>query len=176
MTPTRLRTLLTIAAVTAAAGWILTQLVETVGQRLLNVPWTAAAALALMSMALFAWGLMAKPRLQRKPGRAPMEPIVAARTAALALAASRTGAAVSGFYFGVALGLVPALDTPAGRGYALAAVAAVVASLALVLVGLWLESMCRLPGDGDAEDGGGPPSTKRPQTGQASTEAARRAA
>jgi uncharacterized membrane protein len=109
-----------------------------------------------MAVSLFVWGLLARPRLQRKPGREPLDPIVATRTAALALAASRTGAAVMGFYFGIALALVPSLDTPAGREYAAAAAAAALASLVLAAVGLWVESMCRLKGDSDEGKGASP--------------------
>jgi len=170
MTPTRLRTLAAIAAITLALGWLLVAVVDQFWGRLLQVPWTAAAALAMMALSLLIWALLARPRLQRKPGRAPMNPIVAARTAALSMAASRTGAGVLGFYTGVAIGLIPSLQTPAGRDYAIAAAAAAVASLLLVIVGLWLESLCRIRGDGDDKDGG--LARGRPLTGQATSEAA----
>lgn len=175
MTPTRVRTLAIIAATTFAGGWLLVVIVDKLVQRLVPVPWTAAAALALLALALLIWGLLAKPKLQRKPGRPPMDPITATRTAALALAASRTGAGVLGFYAGVALGLRPAWDTPAGRDYALASMAAAVASLGLVVVALWLESICRLRDGGDDDEAGGS-SAGRPARGRATGEAARRAA
>ncbi len=172
MSPTRARTLALIAVVAFGLGWLMVAAVEAMSQRLLQVPWTAAAALALMAFSLFVWALLARPRLLRKQGRPPMDPIVATRTAALALAASRTGAGVLGFYVGVAVGMIPAWDTPAGRDYCLAALAAALASAALVAVGLWLESMCRLRGGGDDKDDGAP-IKGRPQTGQAANEAAR---
>jgi len=156
MTPTRIRTLLLIAVVLLAVGWAVVAIVERLHQRLLPVSWTAAAALVLITLGLLVWGLLAKPKLQRKPGRPRLDPLVAARTAALAMAASRTGAAVAGFYGGVAIGLLDSLDTPAGRQYAAAAGAAALASIALSAVGLWLESICRLPGDGDEKSGKSP--------------------
>lgn len=170
MTPTRPRTLLLIAAVAALGGWLLVAAVDRFAGRLLQVPWTAAAALALTAGALLVWGLLARPRLQRKPGRLPLHPITAARTAALALAASRTGAAVGGWYLGVAMGMLPFLTSPAGRDHALAAAAAAIASALLTAVGLWVESLCRLRGDDDSERRGG---SGRLAPGQAGNEAAR---
>ncbi len=170
MTPTRIRTLAVIALATVLLGWLLVTLVDSLAQRLLPVPWTAAAALALMALSLLVWALLARPRLLRKPGREPLPPLTAARTAALAMAASRTGAGVGGFYAGVVLGLLPSWDTPAGRDYLLAAAAAALASAALAAVALWLESLCRLRGDddGEAETGNG-----RARRGPASDGAAR---
>lgn len=176
MTPTRPRTLLLIAAALALLGWLLVALIDQFAGRLLQVPLSAAGALAVMALALLSWGLLAKPRLERRPGREPLNPIVATRTAALALAASRTGAAVGGFYVGVALGMLPFLTSPAGRQYAAAAGAAAFASLLLTLVGLWVESICRLPGDDNGEGEGGSGGPGRRATGQASSEAARSAA
>lgn len=153
MTPTRIRTLLLLGGVTLVLGWATVSVVARLSQRLLPVPWTSAAALAIIALALLAWGLLAKPKLQRQPGRPRMDPIVATRTAALAMAASRTGAAVGGFYAGVALSLLDELDTQAGRQYAAAGAAAAVASLGLTVVGLWLESICRLKDGGEDKNG-----------------------
>jgi hypothetical protein len=174
MTPTRIRTLAVIALATVLLGWFIVAMVDALAQRLLPVPWSAAVALALMAFALLVWALLARPRLLRKPGRPPLPPLTAARTAALAMAASRTGAGVGGFYAGVALGLLPSWDTPAGQDYVLAAAGAAAASAVLAVVGLWLESLCRLPG-GD-EDGEGAPGNGSAQQGPASGEAARNAA
>lgn len=174
MTPTRVKTLAVIALLAVVLGWLVAVLVDSLAQRLLPVPWAAAAALLLTAVALFAWALLARPRLLGRPGRPPLPPMTAARTVALAMAASRTGAGVGGFYAGVALGLLPAWDTPAGREYALAAGAAAVASLLLTLVALWLESLCRIRGDDG--DGEGAPGSGRGKPGPASGEAARHSA
>lgn len=171
MTPTRPRTLAAVAAITFAVGWLLVAAVDALAQRLVQVPWAAAVALGLMAFALLVWTLLARPRLLRKPGRPPLNPLVAARTAALAMAASRTGAGVFGFYAGVALGQLHAWDTPAGRDYVLAAAAAAIASLLLAGIALWLESLCRLRGDDDEGDAAA--ARGRTQRGPASGEAAR---
>jgi hypothetical protein len=145
MTATTVRLLAALGVLAAAVGWGFSKVWETVVGRYLPVPWTAAAALALLAAALLIWALMVRPRLRREPGARPLEPLVAARTAALAMAASRTGAVAGGVHLGIAISFVPLWSIDAGRERVLAAGAAVVASLALVVIALWLERMCRLP-------------------------------
>jgi hypothetical protein len=148
MKPTRIRFLLVLAALSGVLGWAVAALMDGQSGRALPVPVLAAATLWLLAIAVFFWALMARPRLQRKPGSRPMAPIVAARTAALAMAASRTGAIVAGFYAGVAAGTLPDRLTQAGSHSLWAAGAAAIGALALVGAALWLEHLCRLPSDG----------------------------
>lgn len=154
MTPTRPGVLVAVALVAFGCGLLLVVVVDAVAGRLLLVPWGAALAMALVALAVLGWAVLARPRLQRRPGHPPLDPMVAARTAALAMAASRTGAAVLGFYAAIAASLVSELDTGAGRSSAGAATATAVAGLALAAVAYWLETLCRLPGDDDEAAGG----------------------
>lgn len=149
MTPTRIRVLLVLAAVAAAIGWAVMVVVEGQQGRVVPVPWTAGALLWILAFALFVWTLLARPRLQRRPGARPMSPFVAARSAALAMAASRTGSLVAGFYAGMAIGAFPMRMTPAGQDTLWASLLAVLAAVALTAVALWLERLCRLPSDDD---------------------------
>jgi hypothetical protein len=162
MKPTRWVPLVAIAAVALAVGWVLVDLVERLAGRVLGVPWLAAVALWVLALGVLGWTVLSRGRLGGKPrsgpstvgagGRSdsPMPPIVAARTAALALAASRTGALIGGFYLGIALGLVGVRDTPTGSASLTAALASVAACVLLVGSALWLERMCRLR-DPDAD-------------------------
>lgn len=75
----------------------------------------------------------------------PMPPVVAARTAALSMAASRGGALVAGSYAGVAIGMVPSIAIPTGGATFWSATFASLGALALVVAALWLEHICRLP-------------------------------
>jgi hypothetical protein len=109
------------------------------------VPWLAAAALWLVAAGVGFWAYTSRPRLQRKPGAKPMPPLVAARTAAMAMAASRIGALVAGFYAGIALGIIPSIGTPTGSSTFWAASLASLGAIVLVIAGLWLEHVCRLP-------------------------------
>ena len=160
MTQTRWVPLIAIAAIALAVGWVVVDLVERLAGRILGVPWLAAVALWVLAIGVLGWALLSRGRLGHRPASGPvavgasddlrrrMPPLVAARTAALALAASRTGALIGGFYLGIALGLVGVSDTPTGSSSMGAAVASVLACVVLVGAALWLESLCRLR-DGD---------------------------
>ena len=156
MKPTRWVPLLAIAAIALAVGWVLIDVVERVAGRILGVPWLAAVALWVLALGVLGWALLSRGRLGERPRRSPapasqvaagdrrMPPLVAARTAALALAASRTGALIGGFYLGISLGLIGVRDTPTGAASLSAAVACVLACVVLVGAALWLERLCRL--------------------------------
>ena len=54
---------------------------------------------------------------------------------------------VAGFYAGVAVALAPSWEVPYVRENTLLALAAVLASGAVVAASMWLERVCRLPPD-----------------------------
>lgn len=153
MTPTRPRTLLLLAAVSIAVGWGATRIVDSVVGRFFPVPWSVPALMLLLAAAVALWARGTRARLARRPGTTPMPPLVAARTAALALATSRAGSVVGGFYLGVALGLLQywSANEDAQR-ITVAALLTAAASGALVAAGLWLERICRIPPTDDALD------------------------
>ncbi|MGI9197051.1 MAG: DUF3180 domain-containing protein [Candidatus Nanopelagicales bacterium] len=169
MKPTRVVPLLVLAAVGLAVGWVAVDLVDRLGGRILSVPWIASGALWLLAFGVLAWAIISRPSLvdpndressrgrpatvtttpARTTPRKRMPQLVAVRTAALALAASRTGAVIGGFYLGVALALIPVAGTATGASSIGAAIASVAACLLLVGAAVWLESMCRLRDRGD---------------------------
>jgi hypothetical protein len=161
MKPTRVRMLLMLLVVAAAPGWALAQVLTALTGRALPVPWLASVTLLSLAVALFIWTLLSRPRLPRrtKSGELirptnPLPPLVAARTAALAMAASRVGSIVGGLYLGILIGEIPNAPTAAGRSALLLAGLAALGALAMAVVGVWLEAMCRLPQDprDDARD------------------------
>jgi len=145
MQPTRVRMLAALAILSGAVGWGVVQIVDSWLGRVVPVPWLAAAALWLFAGAVAYWAISSRPRLRHEPGSKPMPPIVAARTAALGMAASRIGTLVMGFYAGIAVAMAPRLATPSGSQSFWAASAAALGALALVAAALWLEHLCRLP-------------------------------
>jgi len=145
MHPTRVRMLVAVALVSAAFGWGLVQVVFARSGRVVPVPWLAAGALWLVAAAVGYWAWSVRPRLQRRPGSRPLPPLVAARTAALALAASRIGAVAAGLYAGIAVAMTAHLTTQSGQAAVWPSVAAAVGAIGLVAAGLWLERICRLP-------------------------------
>ncbi|MFN8125241.1 MAG: DUF3180 domain-containing protein [Candidatus Nanopelagicales bacterium] len=154
MTPTRLRLLLLIAVVAGVLGWVLATIADSILERYLPVPWSAAVAMWLLAAGLGMWSLVVRPRLLRRPGTEPLPSFVAARTAALALAASRVGAGVFGFYVGVALVFIGDLPVPAAQTGAWASGATALGGAAIAAIALWLESLCRIKGDDDDESDG----------------------
>jgi hypothetical protein len=104
-----------------------------------------------VGFAVAAWTL--RPRIQRREGHRPLDPFVAARTAVLAMAGSRAGAAVAGVYLGYAGFLLLDLANDYRRRMVLIALSAAVAGLALAGAALWLERICRVKGDDDEQGG-----------------------
>jgi MFS superfamily sulfate permease-like transporter len=142
--PTQLRMLLALFALAGAVGWALGVLVLGQLGRVVPVPPLAPMTVWLVAIALAVWAALSRPRLLRKPNHRPMPALVAARSAALALAASRAGAVVGGFYLGLAIATIPQFTTPSGSATVWAAFAASLGSAALVAAALWLERLCRI--------------------------------
>ncbi|HPE13444.1 MAG: DUF3180 domain-containing protein [Actinobacteria bacterium] len=150
MTPTSARLLITLGVVSAVAGWVLADLVDDIAGRSVPVVWSAPATLAILALALFFWALGIRKRIRE----GPVDPFVAARTAALAMAASRTGAIATGVYTGFLVWFAGQWYILAARERGVASVAAIVAGLLMVAAALWLERICRIRGDGDDDDDG----------------------
>ena len=160
MTPTRKRLLLGIALIGVLCGVTSARAYLALTTMLLAVRITTPAAIAIMCSALLWWTLLVRRRLLHiarakheaaKTGmpfrmeERPLEPIVAARTVALAFAASRVGAYVGGFYLGVGLMYVSHLDVVDVRWSMAYAIATTLFAFLLVVVALWLERSCKLP-------------------------------
>lgn len=160
MTPTRKRLLLAIGLIGVLCGVTSARAYLALTTMLLAVRITTPAAIAIMCSALLWWTLLVRRRLLHiarakhdaantgtpfRMQERPLEPIVAARTVALAFAASRVGAYVCGFYLGVGLMYVGHLDVVDVRWSMACALATTVFSFLLVVVALWLERSCKLP-------------------------------
>ncbi|MFZ1362733.1 MAG: DUF3180 domain-containing protein [Candidatus Nanopelagicales bacterium] len=149
MTPTRWRLIVTLAVVAAVLGWVVANLYELVAGRTLPVPILAAIFLVAIAVVLFIWTVLMRQRLRLKTGQEPVDPFVAARSAALAMASSRTGALVGGFYAGVAIEMLTLSDTEYGLERLWISITCVAASAALVFVAMWLETICRIKEEDD---------------------------
>jgi uncharacterized membrane protein YbhN (UPF0104 family) len=145
MQPTRIRTLVILAIVGAVFGLLVPALWDRATQRIMPVPWLAALVLFVLAGALLWWTLGVRRRLSGKPGVERLDPLLAARTVALAMAASRTGALVAGFYAGVVLYFLPNVSFSPNRSRVITGAAATLGAVALLAVALWLERICRIP-------------------------------
>jgi len=142
--PTRVSTLVIIAVVCAAAGWLLLRAVYT---KLPPLPWTGVPAL-LIAAAAEAWmGRDIKARIAGRPGSKPVQPLFASRMVALARASSVAAAIIAGLAAGSAFYLAGSLNASTPRQDALTAVITFVAAIVLACAALYLEYCCRVPGN-----------------------------
>jgi len=110
-------------------------------------------SLAVLAVVEFVLGAQLRSRIGRRPGTAPVLPLIAARAVALAKATSLVGAATAGFWAGLLLHVVPKVDFLVVAGAdARTGVIGVACALALAAAGLWLEYSCRAPERPDDEE------------------------
>lgn len=143
--PTRPSMLAALFVLVGAFGWSLLRLWPKWFASSPAVPWLAAITMVVLFLTVLVWALIARPRLQPERGKPRMHPLVAARTLALAMAASRVGTLASGFYFGFLLVSLTDFSSPAGRHRVFVSGVIVLAGFATVVTALWLERMCQLP-------------------------------
>jgi Protein of unknown function (DUF3180) len=144
MKPTRISTLVIIAVVCAAAGWLLLRAVYT---KLPPLPWTGVPALLIAAFAEAWMGRDIKARIAGRPRSKPVEPLFVSRMVALAKASSVAAAIIAGLAAGFDLYLAGSLNASTPRQDALTAVITFVAAILLACAALYLEYCCRVPGD-----------------------------
>ena len=146
MRPTRVSTLVVVAVVCAAAGWLL---LRSVYQRLPALPWTGVPAL-LIAAAAEAWtGRDLRARIAGRRGLKPAAPLFVSRMVALAKASSLAAAIIAGLAAGFDIYLSGSLNASVPRQDALTAAVTFVAAVLLACAALYLEYCCRVPGDPD---------------------------
>ena len=153
---TKVSMLVVLAILAAAVGWSVAQLWPPFFGQGMPVSVGSAIAMILVFVSLLIWTLMTRARL--KPGATinRLHPIVAARTAALAMSASRVGSLAFGFYVGVFLVNVVAGYSSAGTDRIRVSAITALASLLTAIVAIWLERICLLkepPNDRDSING-----------------------
>jgi Protein of unknown function (DUF3180) len=144
--PTNMATLLVAGFAAAALAWL------TIGTWYWNIPslpWIPAVTLLALAVFEFALAQQTRARIERKPGRPPVEPLAVARYAVLAKASSLAGAIFVGFTAAMtawllieAMGATP--NEHASNGLP-TSILSLIASIALVVGALWLERACRVP-------------------------------
>jgi hypothetical protein len=146
--PTRVSTLVIIAVVCAAAGWLL---IRAVYAKLPPLPWTGVPALLIAAVAEVWTGRDLRRRISgRVSGLKPVAPLFASRMVALAKASSVAAAIIAGLTAGFVFYLAGSLNASTPREDALTAVITFVAAVLLACAALYLENSCRVPEDPDA--------------------------
>ena len=163
MKPTRISTLVIIAVVCAAAGWLL---LRAVYAKLPPLPWTGVPALLIAAAAEVWTGRDLRARIAGPPRRGsgqgargsgqgardlkPPAPLFVSRMVALAKASAVAAAIIAGFAAGFDFYLAGSLTASVPREDALTAVITFVAAVLLGCAALYLENSCRVPEDPDA--------------------------
>lgn len=147
MGPTRPAALVVAALAAAALAWLL---ISTFYGSLPALPWLPVVTLAGLAVLEAYAAVNTRGRIERKPGRDPVNPLMVARFVVLAKASALAGAIFAGFYAGLT-GWLFVEDTRAATQDRPAAVGGLVAALALVAAALWLERSCRVPDRPDDE-------------------------
>lgn len=156
MQQTKISMLVVLAILAAAVGWSFAQLWPTFFGQGMPVSVGSAIAMILVFVSLLSWTLMTRARLKPDAKVNRLHPIVAARTAALAMSASRVGSLACGFYVGVLLANLAADYSSAGTDRIQISAVTAIASLLTAIVAVWLERICRLkepPADSDSING-----------------------
>ena len=165
MKPTRVSTLVIIAVLCAAAGWVL---LRAVYAKLPPLPWTGVPALLIAAVAEAWTGRDLRARIagssRRGSGQGargsgpgardlkPPAPLFVSRMVALAKASSVAAAIIAGFAAGFDFYLAGSLTASVPREDALTAVFTFVAAVLLGCAALYLENSCRVPEDPDAPE------------------------
>ncbi|WP_372444371.1 DUF3180 domain-containing protein [Micromonospora qiuiae] len=142
MGPTRISTLVVTALAAAAAAWLLIS--SFYYNQLPPLPWLPVVTLAGLAVLEAYAAINTRGRIERRPGRDPVNPLMVARFVVLAKASALVGAIFAGFYAGLTGWLFVQTTRAAGEDRP-AALAGVLASVALVAAALWLERSCRVP-------------------------------
>jgi hypothetical protein len=143
MTPTRSRPLLVAGALIAVVVGVLLRVWSGRGNELPALPWTAPAVMGLMALAILVTGWPVR-RWTRGDRTRQLNPLRAARTVVLAKAAQYAGAALTGWYAGQALALLPTLDVPSRRALMVRALVSAATSIAVWVAGWAVERFCRV--------------------------------
>ena len=161
MKPTRISTLVIIAVVCAAAGWLL---LRAVYAKLPPLPWTGVPALLIAAAAEVWTGRDLRVRIagpSRGSGQGargsgqgardlkPPAPLFVSRMVALAKASAVAAAIIAGLAAGFDFYLAGSLNASVPREDALTAVITFVAAVLLGCAALYLENSCRVPEDPD---------------------------
>lgn len=138
---TRPATLVVAGLAAAAVAWLL---ISNFYGRIPNLPWLPPLTIGALAILEGYAAVNTRARIDRRPGRDPVDPLAVARFVVLAKASSLAGAIFAGFYGGLLAWLL-AEPTREAQNDVPAGTAGLATALALMGAGLWLERACRVP-------------------------------
>ena len=154
---TPFRALVVAAVFGGLSGWLVVVIANAFDLIPPEVPWTAPIGLILVAALVGALAYATHQRIQVRRER--IEPQRAVALLVLGKASALAGALVAGGYFAFALMFLARLDAAAPRDRVIRSAVAIVAGVALCIMGLLLERACKVPTepdeDADAGEGDG---------------------
>ena len=154
---TPFRALVVAAVFGGLSGWLVVVIANAFDLIPPEVPWTAPIGLILVAALVGALAYATHQRIQVRRER--IEPQQAVALLVLGKASALAGALVAGGYFAFALMFLTRLDAAAPRDRVIRSAVAIVAGVALCIMGLLLERACKVPTepdeDADAGEGDG---------------------
>ncbi|PYH01322.1 DUF3180 domain-containing protein [Arthrobacter stackebrandtii] len=136
--------LVAVAVVTAAVGWLVTELTSRASMALPVLPLSSLITMGLIVVVCLILGL--KVRRWRDGNRNKhLDPLLAARTVVLAQACAYAGAVLFGWHAGIMLDQLPTVAMRADLAVIWQIVALLAGGLVMVAVGVMVERFCKLP-------------------------------
>lgn len=143
MKPTKLSRLVALFLI---SGWLVgvTGFIARVNFKLfLDIPMNLPIVTFSMALITLIWTLLIRKRISNPA--ADISPLQAARSAALALAGSRTGSLLAGGSVGLTINYAIAANSEANDLRVLYLSITAIGGLVLSMVSLWLERICSIP-------------------------------
>jgi hypothetical protein len=151
MKPSRPRLLTGLGFLAAVLTWSGLQVWVASGRGEPDLMWLTTLTIGLLAVAVFAVGWPVRQWVNGDRSRR-IDALRAARTAALAKAASAAGSLLAGLFLGWSVHYLPTVEIAARRSELYVAGADVVVSLLLLAAGLVVERYCRVPPSDDDEE------------------------
>lgn len=148
MRPSRVGALTAAAVVVAALTWAALRVGTARGGTEPELMWRTVLTVGLLAVAVFGIGWPVRQWVRGDKSRR-IDALRAARTAALAKAASYAGALLAGVFGGYVLHFLPTVEIAARRSQLVLGLADLVVSGLLLAAGLLVERWCRVPPEDD---------------------------
>lgn len=149
MQPTRWYTVLGLAAASTLVCYLVLATLEARANVVVPVPALSGAGLLLLAAVMVDQGRHVRRLVAGRPSN--LTPLQAARVAVLAKASALGGGGIAGYFAAQLVLTFDTLQSPGSRTQAWASGGALLACVVLVVVGLLVESWCRLPPDDDED-------------------------
>lgn len=148
----RIPWLFLIGLVFGAAGWLINWWATRNGYPTPSLPLSSLLTIAAVVAVTLVFGLRVR-RWRAGNRKKILDPILAARTVVLAQATAYAGALTTGWHVGILLDQLTLVGVRSNLGPVWGSLAVIVAGLAMIGIGLIVESFCRLPPDDEAGSG-----------------------